>query len=253
MCIPDNEPKTMPADDSGGRDVDTHPAPGALLCAWVDVLPQDRNEFQNFHDREHMFERLAVPGFRRGRRFGAISASSEFLILYEVDDLATLASETYLARLNAPTPWTLRSIPLVRKARRANIKLAYSRGHARGGVVLCIRFDSTDFSTWSNGTRELCDQLILLPGILAIRAGTSDELTSNIETAESITGGRTGHWVRQGVEQVLIVEAVSADVLRPLLEDALSEQCLINHGARVRTDAGIYGMQICVEPMLRKT
>ena len=98
----------MSIDDSGDRDAGTHPAPGAILCAWVDVLPEDRDEFRNFHDREHMFERVAIRGFRRGRRFGAISASSDFLILYDVDDLATLASEPYLARLNAPTPmWSL--------------------------------------------------------------------------------------------------------------------------------------------------
>ena len=220
---------------------------GAILCAWVDVSVQDRDEFRNFHDREHMFERVAIPGFRRGRRFGAIAAASDFLILYEVADLATLASEPYLARLNAPTPWTLRSIPLVRKARRANIELAYSRGHAQGGAVLCIRSDSTDASTWSDGSRGLLDELALLPGIIAIHAGTSDELTSNIETAESVAGGRTGDWMCQGTERVLIVEAVTADALRPLAEGALSVQRLMDHGAGTRADAGIYGLQICVE------
>ena len=39
---------------------------------------------------EHLLERVAVPGFRRGLRYVAVAGSPRYLNLYEVDDLATL-------------------------------------------------------------------------------------------------------------------------------------------------------------------
>src|SRR5271155_72829 len=138
----------MMAIKENSRGADVPNAPGALLCAWVDVALEDYSEFCEFHDREHLFERVAIPGFRRGRRFSAIDASSDFLILYEVDDLSILNSDVYVARLNAPSPWTLRSIAKVKKTRRASLKITYSGGQARGGFALSIRCDTLDTALW---------------------------------------------------------------------------------------------------------
>jgi hypothetical protein len=59
---------------------------GALVI-WHDV--RDETGCNEWHSREHMIERVAVPGFRRGLRYVAVAGSPKYMNLYEVDDLVT--------------------------------------------------------------------------------------------------------------------------------------------------------------------
>ena len=80
----------------------------AAMILSFDIESAAINEHDNWHNHEHLPERLSVPGFRRGSRWVALSGSPRYFVMYEVDDLATLASPRYLERLNNPTPWTAR-------------------------------------------------------------------------------------------------------------------------------------------------
>ena len=62
---------------------------GALVI-WHDV--RDESDYNEWHSKEHMLERVAVPGFRRGLRYVALAGSPKYLNVYEVDDVATLAA-----------------------------------------------------------------------------------------------------------------------------------------------------------------
>ena len=57
-----------------------------------------------------MPERVAIPGFLRGRRYVALDADLEFFNLYEAASPKVLAGPDYLERLNNPTPWTRASV-----------------------------------------------------------------------------------------------------------------------------------------------
>ena len=39
------------------------------VAIWNDVAPEGLAEFYEWHHREHMPERVGIPGFRRGRRY----------------------------------------------------------------------------------------------------------------------------------------------------------------------------------------
>src|ERR1019366_3439141 len=45
--------------------------PGALLMVVVDVDPEHEEEFNRWYDKEHIPERLAMPGFRSARRYAS--------------------------------------------------------------------------------------------------------------------------------------------------------------------------------------
>ena len=64
---------------------------GALVI-WHDPEPEAESDYNEWHSKEHMFERVSVPGFRRGHRAVAISGAPKYFNLYEVDDVATLES-----------------------------------------------------------------------------------------------------------------------------------------------------------------
>src|SRR3954469_20132037 len=83
----------------------TMPGSGCFI-AWCDVQLGRETEHDHWHTHEHMIERVAIPGFRRGLRYRSLMGSPRLCIIYEVDSLQTLASPAYLERLNNPSPWT---------------------------------------------------------------------------------------------------------------------------------------------------
>jgi hypothetical protein len=83
----------------------------SAVAIWNDVAPEGLAEFYEWHHREHMPERVGIPGFLRGRRYIAVRGAPEFFTLYEATSTAVLAGPHYLERLNNPTPLTRHVIP----------------------------------------------------------------------------------------------------------------------------------------------
>jgi hypothetical protein len=77
-----------------------------VLAIWHDVRGGHESDFESWYKNEHFPERLAVPGFRLGRRYEAVSGAPRYFCCYLVDTPATLGSAAYIARLNNPTPLT---------------------------------------------------------------------------------------------------------------------------------------------------
>jgi hypothetical protein len=75
-----------------------------MLGIWNDIDPGDEREFNDWYTREHLPERLAIPGFRRGRRYvrweDEQPSAQKYLTLYETESVETLASAPYLDRLD---------------------------------------------------------------------------------------------------------------------------------------------------------
>ena len=70
------------------------------------MAPGGEAEFDQWHLREHIPERVAVPGFLRCRRYVTLGEPPRYFYFYETESLDTLQSPAYLARLGDPTPWT---------------------------------------------------------------------------------------------------------------------------------------------------
>lgn len=77
-----------------------------ILAIWNDIREGRTAEFEHWFKSEHLLERLAVPGFRRGRRYEAIAGAPRYFVFYLADTPGVLTSPAYLARLNDPTPLT---------------------------------------------------------------------------------------------------------------------------------------------------
>jgi hypothetical protein len=76
---------------------------GAVLAIWTDIAPELEADFDEWYWREHLPERLCVPGFRRGRRLRAIDGAPRSLACYDLASVETIASPAYLERLDNPT------------------------------------------------------------------------------------------------------------------------------------------------------
>ena len=95
----------------------------AALGIWLDVDTAGLDDFNAWYRRQHLPERLSVPGFLRGRRYQATGDGPVYFTLYETVDAAVLSSAPYLERLDDPTDWTRRALPMVRRM----VRNAYRR------------------------------------------------------------------------------------------------------------------------------
>jgi hypothetical protein len=215
-----------------------------VLAFWHDVAPGGDGEFDQWHLREHIPERLAVPGFLRARRYATLGAPPKYFYFYETESLATLQSPAYLARLADPTPWTRRSMPLVRNNVRTACRVVATRGDAIGGVVATIQLGPR-----SGHEEELRAWLVTTalpaaaehPGIVASHllegdAGVSTAAKSD-EKKLLATPDALVHWV-------VLVEGIDAAAIEGTCRDLLGAEALARRGAADRVAAGFYRLQL---------
>ena len=158
-----------------------------VVAIWHDLVPAARDDFYEWHNREHMPERVGIPGFRRGRRYVAISGTPEFFNLYEADSLETLSGQDYRNRLDAPTAWTQRVVPSFRNVARALCRVAFTNGVGSGGVMLTLRFAidaARHDATVDALRRRVLPPLVYRKGVAGVHLCLADEAASTVETAE---------------------------------------------------------------------
>lgn len=96
----------------------------ALLALWNGVLPALEAEYEDWHAREHVPERLTVPGLLWGRRYRRIDAATaddpvpRYLTLYGLRTAAVLDSAPYQRLLREPTPASQRMRPALTQLSR---------------------------------------------------------------------------------------------------------------------------------------
>jgi hypothetical protein len=200
---------------------------GALVI-WHDV--QDETDYNEWHSKEHMLERVAVPGFRRGLRYVAVAGSPKYLNLYEVDDLATLTSGPYLARLNDPTPWTRRALPNMHNNSRTLCRVVASCGGGICGFVLTLqlaprRASADPLRAWLS--EQILPQLVERPGIIGAHLLEGDPAASRTGTEEKRLRGDADAIA----DWIVLVGGYDAAALHRVGEGTLSEEQLLAHAA----------------------
>jgi len=116
------------------------PEPG-ILSIWHNCRAGREAELDAWFQGEHLVERLAVPGFRYGRRHKAISGSAGFFNFYVVDGPEALVSTPYLDRLDNPTPMTRTIMSEVfLDMSRTLCRRTLRRGAFRGAFAVTARF-----------------------------------------------------------------------------------------------------------------
>jgi hypothetical protein len=164
----------------------------AAIAIWCHIDASLRAEHDAWHSGEHLPERLAIPGFLRGRRCRAVNETAgwPYFILYEVRDASVMTSPAYLERLNNPTPWSQKIFAACRLSRTL-CRVAESHGVGVGGQVLTST-ESTDPG-----------RILKMPGVTAVHLLERDSSLERPRTNEESlrAGGRDA-----SVERVLVVE-----------------------------------------------
>jgi len=110
-----------------------------MLLTSMDIDPSDEPDFNRWYDREHLLERVAIPGFIEARRYIAHQGSPKYLCLYSTKTFAVLDSPAYRAALTHPTEWSKATLPRFKNMIRAIARITISRGQGRGSALGIIR------------------------------------------------------------------------------------------------------------------
>jgi hypothetical protein len=196
----------------------------AVVAIWNGIKPEARSDFYEWHSREHMLERVAIPGFLRGRRMIAERGQPEWFTLYEVDRPATLAGADYLARLNAPTVWTRRVVQSFTDVTRSLCRTKFTTGEGVGGSMATIRCDaaagrSEDVESYFVSVLPM---LVELPRVHGAHLCRLEADASSIKTEERKVRSNSDRMA----EFVVMIEASAPEAVSPVLEGFTADRLL---------------------------
>jgi hypothetical protein len=190
----------------------------AFLAIWHDITAGDEAAFELWHTREHMPERLSLPGFARGRRGVARAGRQSYLTLYESGDLGAFDSPVYRERLDHPTEWTARVLPTFRDFARVVCETVADAGDGVGGATATLRLtlDDAGRASLRESGAATAARLLELDGVARVlvglaRAEVSSAPTRETELRDSVDPNR--------VDAVVVVDGIG----EPQLEAALPE------------------------------
>ncbi len=213
----------------------------AALAMWWDMAAEMRAEFEHWHSHEHFPERLALPGFLRASRWSAVDGGEGFFILYELETHAALSTPEYLARLNAPTPWSTRLMPHHRNMVRSQTRVLHSHGAgvARNAMTLRLSPRDGEAPRLQAALQALIADLPLRPGLAGAHLLRTDTPAIAPTTEQKIRGNadRSADWV-------FVVCGYEREVLASLAREALAPDDLQAIGAAADPVMGCYGLSL---------
>jgi hypothetical protein len=192
-----------------------------ILAVWNDIDAAAFGNFERWYNHEHLHERVAVPGFRFGRRYELVSGGDRrFFAFYEVERPEVLTSPAYVRVLDNPTPWTREIMPSFRRMVRSVCELAKSEGRLIGAYATVLRADEA-FRPAPEGL-AFVSELAQRDGVARVQLWVAAEQQTRPDTAEMKMRGKD-----QAIAGALVVETVrrsDADAIEDLLSAGTADR-----------------------------
>lgn len=180
-----------------------------MLITLTEVAARDERDFNEWYNREHIDERVNLPGFRRARRYVAVRATPKYLATYECDTVADLATPGYLRLLANQTPWSKSVMARFTHFQRMTLRIQVDQTHGVGGGLAVVRFVPDPrrrkaLVEWLS--EHTLPKLVRRPGMIGACAGEND-----LEVAHAPLQDKSmDHPKAEEAEWVVLLEA--ADV-----------------------------------------
>ncbi|MBJ9943377.1 hypothetical protein I7819_26235 [Burkholderia multivorans] len=154
--------------------------PHGQLCVWTDIDPAHEADFNAWYDREHMQERVAIPGFTHARRFRATDRGPrKYLALYVTDTLDVFRGDAYRRAFAQQTAWSLANFERMTGTQRRVGELTIEAGDGEGAhlALFVLPPERIDVAQ----LRARFDAALREPGVHAARLfRTTPELSAPI-------------------------------------------------------------------------
>ncbi len=203
----------------------------AFLALWNDLARGREAEYDTWHTREHLPERVAAPGFLSGRRYVAPShPAHRWFTLYDVEDLGAFETPEYLDLLHNPTAWSTSMRRDFRHFLRVPCTTLAESGLGLGAALAVLRLPD-------NAACAPLEELAHLHGVAGARIGRRADKD---RASSSFRAGVGGSGASDDFTTVLLIDALDrASAERAF---ALAAARFLAAGAEPLDHGGVYGL-----------
>lgn len=201
-----------------------------MLMTSMDIDPGHEAEFNDWYDREHLTERVAISGFLEARRYLAVEAAPKYLALYSTSGFDVLTGPAYRTALANQTPRSQLNISRFRNMGRAVARVTVSRGEGRGAALALVRLRPGSGERTGALRARAAERLdpAGAAGVIAIHVIESDPELSKPLTGPEAPNPGAGDWyvAVDGSE----IEAVAALARERFADDPGPDAALVSMG-----------------------
>ena len=195
----------------------------AVLVNWGGILEVKEIEYNEWHSKEHMPERISLPGFLRGLRAVGIPGTDlnhKYFMMYEAERKEVFISKKYLERLNKPTKWTKEILSNYLSPSRTICSVISSKSIGLGGYFSTIRFLGENIIDNHNAEnlKSLTPKILKLNGVTGMHVILGDSSYGQMNTEEKKYRSSQG-LSDQIVSQAVIIEGVNYQSLETAIKN----------------------------------
>ena len=206
---------------------------GAVLVNWGGIVEDKEIEYNEWHSKEHMPERISLPGFLRGLRAVGIPGTDvnhKYFMMYEAEAKEVFVSLKYLERLNNPTEWTKDILSNYLSPSRTICSVISSKSIGVGGYLATIRFLGENILN-NNKVEDLksfTPIILKLNGITGMHVIIGDSSYGQMNTEEKKYRSSQG-LNDQIVSQAVIIEGINYHSLETAIKNIKKKYSLIEN------------------------
>lgn len=175
-----------------------------LLFVWTQIDAEFEDDFNRWYDREHIEERIRIPGLSSGTRYRAIDTPRGYLGLYRTDSIEVFDSAPYQSAFRSQTPWSIKNFGRMRDPMRRVFRVVSETGFGTGASLAVLRFGNTSIS--EEAARAAGIQVQTMDGIVSTRL-----LVPDVEKSTPLPNER-----REGriMDAILLIDATTEAAAR---------------------------------------
>ena len=215
----------------------------AVLVNWGGIKPDKEEDYNQWHSKEHMPERMSVKGFFRAFRCVGLKGTNDndkYFMMYDVKSKGILSSKQYLNRLNNPTDWTSKILSKYVYPSRAICEVIKTKSLTSGlsGFFVTIRYLAKN-----NKIKEfdnISDTIMSKNGIFSIHCFQSDKEISLLKTKEKVIRSSQGN-EDEIIDYAVVIECLNVNKVKKFLLNNLK----INSDKKIKIN--YYQLQHVIE------
>lgn len=162
-----------------------------ILFVWTSADPDHELDFNRWYDREHVEERVRIPGFVSGTRYQSVRGPRKYLGLYRTVSLAAFQTPDYFKAFGQQTPWSLTNLQRMVDPMRRVCAIEAETGRGTGAWLAVLRLGASAMGQDAEavaGMAALGEKLLRIDGVIATRLLTPDAKLSGPLPAEQQEG-----------------------------------------------------------------
>lgn len=169
----------------------TTPMLPGILFVWTSADPEHELDFNRWYDREHVEERVRIPGFVSGTRYQSVRGPRKYLGLYRTTSLDAFQTPDYFKAFGQQTPWSVANLERMRDPMRRVCAIEAETGLGTGAWLAVLRLGAGAIGQDGAGVAKVAAlgrALLQVDGVISSRLLTPDEKLSGPLPAEQKEG-----------------------------------------------------------------